>query len=424
MSYNLTNLVNKSKTITPYTNRVIVSENYMKTEKIISDDGILIYGNSSNIIINSDPNIKSGGTGPIIQLYGAGGKDAKVGINFDTFNSGVYVDGGRTMGRNPATQILAIDNGMYSSDLVFYTAPESLTNSNLPESIERIRIKSNGTTVFSYPMEFIGPIDSTVTINGNIVANSNLTVNGNILTHSDLTVDGNIKGKSNLNILGNASINGDIYGNSNLVIEDNIYGNNEMYIGGTAVFDSNVLMKGNVIIEGNLTVNTQSFSVTGPAIFQSTIDVLGTAWFHSDVIMYEDLSVDGTLTVGGTSYFSTVETSGVINNMTVDGFINDNTKVGNNALVLLNTGSKNTALGSQAGSTQTSGNENTYIGYDTGGNIGNSNTFVGSYSGIDNIGNFNTAIGYNTSNSNPYNYTTSIGYNSVPQSNNEIILNA
>ena len=144
MNNNLNNLINKTKNITPYTNNIITANKYVKTEKIIADSGINIYGNSSNITLYADNTVKK--VGPILQFYGKGGNGATVGINLDTFESNQQSTNGRINGNNPATQILAVDNGMHSSDLGFYTAPMSSNSNNLPVAIERMKIKSNGLT--------------------------------------------------------------------------------------------------------------------------------------------------------------------------------------------------------------------------------------------------------------------------------------
>ena len=119
MNYN--NNYNNINFTIPYVNNALMSKKYVKTEKVISNDGALIYGNNNNIQIvskNINPDkVNVGETGPIIQLYGAGGNGANVGINFDTFQSESIKNNGRYNGNNPATQILAVDNGNFSSDL-------------------------------------------------------------------------------------------------------------------------------------------------------------------------------------------------------------------------------------------------------------------------------------------------------------------
>ena len=64
----MNNFYNKTNNVVPYVNDSLTSKKYIKTEKIIADDGALIYGNSNNIQILSKNN-KPGSTGPIIQLY-------------------------------------------------------------------------------------------------------------------------------------------------------------------------------------------------------------------------------------------------------------------------------------------------------------------------------------------------------------------
>lgn len=66
MNNNLNNLINKTKNITPYTNNIITANKYVKTEKIIADSGINIYGNSSNITLYADNTVKT--VGPILQF--------------------------------------------------------------------------------------------------------------------------------------------------------------------------------------------------------------------------------------------------------------------------------------------------------------------------------------------------------------------
>ena len=54
MNYHLNNLVNKTKTIVLFNSQIITSENYMKTEKIITDAGSIIYGGATNIQFLAD----------------------------------------------------------------------------------------------------------------------------------------------------------------------------------------------------------------------------------------------------------------------------------------------------------------------------------------------------------------------------------
>ena len=152
---NLNTLVNKTKSIKPYNNHIITSENYVKTNTLIADDGMVMYGNSQNIIVKADSVVNPGGLGPILQFYGKGDKNSSVGINLDTFEGSRYID------HNPATQILAVDNGQYSSDLIFKTAPTSFDKANLPVSVERVRIQANGDVI----------------IKNNVTIDKNLTVN-------------------------------------------------------------------------------------------------------------------------------------------------------------------------------------------------------------------------------------------------------
>jgi hypothetical protein len=186
MNYHLNNLVNKTKTITPFNPQIITSENYMKTEKIIVDSGNIIYGGATNIQFLADTtSVLSGNPGPLIQMYGAGGQNASVGLNLDTFQSLQSVKDGRKNGENPATQILAVDNGQYSSDLVFNTAPSSQYDSYLPACEERMKISANGDV----------SINNNLSVSNDTTLN-NLTVNGGITLDGTVNINNNIVSKN------------------------------------------------------------------------------------------------------------------------------------------------------------------------------------------------------------------------------------
>jgi hypothetical protein len=243
MNYHLNNLVNKTKTIVPFNSQIITSENYIKTEKIIADSGNIIYGGATNIQFLADTNtVLSGNSGPLIQMYGAGGQNASVGLNLDTFQSLQSIKGGRKNGINPATQILAVDNGQYSSDLVFNTAPPSQYDSYLPACEERMKI----------------------TANGNVSINNNLTVNG------EITVDGIV----NIN---------------NNIVAKNLYLND-----GT----TNSLPIWNEIISGTTTGNllVDSYAVINNAQIQN-VEVAGSCRNKQLFVGNEGATINGPLTV-------------------------------------------------------------------------------------------------------------------------------
>jgi hypothetical protein len=78
----------------------------------------------------------SGGTSnsasAYLQLYGGGGVNSNVGINLDTFNR-------IKIGGTPATTIRSLDNGSYSGNLQFLTAPlGTIDASNNPQSVSMV----------------------------------------------------------------------------------------------------------------------------------------------------------------------------------------------------------------------------------------------------------------------------------------------
>ena len=83
----MNNFIKKTKNITPYTAKILTSDNYIKTDKLITNSGMIIYGNSSNITFIADDSVIICKTGPSLQLYGKGGENANVGINLDTYQS-------------------------------------------------------------------------------------------------------------------------------------------------------------------------------------------------------------------------------------------------------------------------------------------------------------------------------------------------
>jgi hypothetical protein len=154
MNNNTIQLINNTNSIKPYNSSVFTS-NYIKTKNLIVEDGIYVYSNTSNINFYAGNDILPGGSGPIIQLYGKGSNGSNVGINFDTFQSLNDKNGGRYSGKNPATQILAVDNGMFSSDLVFNTSTPS-SASNISTTQERMRITSYGNIIIQNNLNILG----------------------------------------------------------------------------------------------------------------------------------------------------------------------------------------------------------------------------------------------------------------------------
>ena len=263
MSTNLNNLVNKSKNIIPYTNKIITADNYLKTEKLIADDGCIIYGNSSNIVVYPTKNVSSGRTGPIIQLYGAGGLNANVGINFDTFQSPLSNKNGRNNNKNPATQILAIDNGNYSSDLVFYTSPESSDINNLPKSEERMKIQSDGNILINNNLNILQNLEVYGTTNyfdNNLYINGVLEVNGLLTFGSTGTFLNNVNINGNLGVTGTSTVGG------KGTFLNNVDINGNLGVTGISTFGNNSIFKNDVIINGNL-------GVTGTSNFYNTVNV-------------------------------------------------------------------------------------------------------------------------------------------------------
>lgn len=265
MNYHLNNLVNKTKTIVPFNSQIITSENYMKTEKIITDAGSIIYGGSTNIQFLADiTTVLSGNPGPLIQIYGAGGINASVGLNLDTFQSFQSVKDGRKNGENPATQILAIDNGQYSSDLVFNTAPPSQYDSYLPFCEERMKISANG----------------------DVSINNNLSVSNDCVLNS-LSV-------SNDTILNNLTVNGGITLDGTLNINNNIIGKNLYLNDGT----TSSLPIWNEIISGTTTGNllVDSYAVINNAQIQN-VEVAGSCRNKQLFVGNEGATINGPLTV-------------------------------------------------------------------------------------------------------------------------------
>ena len=262
MNYHLNNLVNKTKTIVPFNPQIITSENYMKTEKIITDSGSIIYGGATNIQFLADTaTVLSRNPGPLIQMYGAGGQNGSVGLNLDTFQSLQSVKDGRKNGINPATQILAIDNGQYSSDLVFNTAPPSLYDYYLPACEERMKISANGN----------------VSINNNLTVNDttnlySLTVS-NGCTLNSLTVS-NGSTLNNLSVSNGSTLN-------NLSVSNGSTLNSLSVSNGSTL---NSLSVSNGCTLNNLSVSNES--------------ILNNLSVSNDTILY-NLTVNGGITLDG-----------------------------------------------------------------------------------------------------------------------------
>ena len=294
--------MNNNTIITPYGNNSITNpttSTYLNTNKITSNNGMTIYGNSNNIQIlskNNNPNkVNVGETGPIIQLYGAGGKNATVGINFDTFQSKNIKNNGRYNGNNPATQILAIDNGSGSSDLIFKTTNATNTKTNtLNVSEERMSIGSNG--------------------NVNIVNNLNVSGKGtfNNINTDTINVSG-ISTLNNVNVSGISTLNNvNVSGISTL---------NNINVSGVGTFSYlNVIETTNlydVNISGICNVNNIDVSETCTL---NDINSLGISTLnYLNVIEQTNLhnvNVSNNLVINGTSQFNgeIYESIQIINN--------------------------------------------------------------------------------------------------------------
>jgi len=124
---------------TSLNNRLFVGGDVSMNSRLYVKNNILV-GNISNIVDFSSTTLLTlssgnpGNTGATIQLYGGGSKGSTVNINFDTYYS-------PTKGKIPATIIQAIDNGLFSNDLTFWTTN---TGSLLNTPAERMRITGNG----------------------------------------------------------------------------------------------------------------------------------------------------------------------------------------------------------------------------------------------------------------------------------------
>jgi hypothetical protein len=320
---NLTKLVNKTKNTVPYTNKIITSDNYVKTEKIIADDGLLIYGNEKNITINSDLNIQTGTTGPIIQLYGPGGENSCVAINFDTFKSPDNIINGRYYNKNPSIQMIAVDNGKYSADLYFKIAPSSTTNNNLPQCRNIMRLSSDG-SVYIYNNLFVQKdlvYEGTTRSNGDFIVNGNTYLNGQTFS-KDIFVDGKLEAnqllikdtsmfENDLNILGNLIVN------SNLEVFENTYLNNNLYVNGTSNFIGDATFN-NITIDG-------SFNITDLEI--DNLNILNNLNVGGDTTLENNCLINNNLYVNGTSLFND---NGVFNN---DVLINGNLIVSGNTIL-------------------------------------------------------------------------------------------
>ncbi len=90
-----------------------------------------------------------------------------------------------------------------------------------------------------------------------------------------------------------------------------------------------------------------------------------------------------------------------------------NTAFGTNAGKKLTTGNHNTLIGYNAGSSITDKSYNTIVGYNAGsGTIGNSNTIVGNYSGVE-MADYNTVIGEYAATKKIGSHNTAIGYRAL-----------
>ena len=314
--------INKTNSISPFNSRIISSENYVKKNTLISNEGVLIYGNSSNLLLKADSSVKPGESGPILQFYGKGSSNATVGINLDTFESNN--SNGRYNGNNPATQILAIDNGQYSNDLVFLTSDPSTNANNLSQAQKRLKIKGNGDTTIYKNLDVIGNlyINNLVEIYQNCIVKNDLSVEGNSEFGKNIKVNGKSTFVENGLFESNLYVNKESYFGDTGHFNSNLVVFNDLYVGGTGNFNNDVNIAGNLGVTGNSTFGgTGNFNsnvniagnlgVTGSSTFG------GTGNFNSDVNIAGNLGVTGTSTFGGTGTFNS---DLIVNgNLTVNG---------------------------------------------------------------------------------------------------------
>ena len=337
---NLTKLVNKTKNITPYSANIITSDNYVKTEKIIADDGLLIYGNEKNITIH--PNLNTGATGPILQIYGPGGQNSNIGIHLDTFKSPDNVIGGRYFNKNPAIEMIAVDNGKYTSDLYFKIAPSSNINNNLPSSRNVMKLSSDG-SVYVYNNLFVQKdlvYQGTTTSNGDLIINGNTFLNGNTFT-KNIFVDGKIEA-TELLIKEIATFEGDVDIYGNLIVESNLevyldtFIDNDLFVFGISNFNGDVnvndiyingdlyvddLVLDNLIVNNNLTVggNTDlenNLRVGGNTDLDNNLFVNGSSFFNDNSIFNNNIQINENLRVSGNTLLNNTLING---NVFIDG---------------------------------------------------------------------------------------------------------
>jgi hypothetical protein len=266
----LNNLIYNIKSTQPFNPQIIRADNYLLSKK-----------SYTNKIESGTPSDQTGLTGPLQQFYGIGGVNATVGINLDTFQSASMANNGRYNGNNPATQILAVDNGEFSSDLVFKTSNPSTNASILNVAEERMIIYADGD----------------VNILNNLVINENLAIKKDFVVQGDIAIAGDAYLYNDLYVQNNEIINGDLgvtetstFGGTGQ-FNNNVNINGNLGVTGTSTFGGTGQFNNNVNINGNL-------GVTGTSTFG------GTGHFNNNVNINGNLGVTGTSTFGGTGQFN------------------------------------------------------------------------------------------------------------------------
>lgn len=280
----------------PINKNSVITQKYVKTESLISNSGIKIYSNSNNTAFFPTDDVPFGTTGPILQMYGRGGKGSTIGINLDTFQSDINIPNGRNNNTNPGISIIAIDNGNYSADLVFSTAPQSLSINNLSSTKERLRIKSDGNINILNSLN----VNSNLNVN-NISCNENI-LSENLIINKDLMVNESsylknvtIKNKTtttDLTVQGNTIFENIVISKKDLSIQSNLFVNESGLI--SQIYTSIIYFPDGTFIN----TGTNSYSLTG--IMGETGS---TGYYNDNLVLGGNLEVSGTITAGSTGYY-------------------------------------------------------------------------------------------------------------------------
>jgi len=348
---------------------------------------------------------------------------------------------------NPASSIVAIDNGFGSNDVIVNTTNPATYNATYnPVSQERLRITASGyvgigTNSPQYPLDIYGSthIDDNLQIEGVLTVNNDSTIYGNTNIGSLLNVIGATTLSSTLGVTGATTLS------------------STLGVTGVATLSS-------VVVTGTATIGT-TLGVTGATTLSSTLGVTGATTLSSTLGVTDATTLSSTLNVAGNTFLMKyvgigktnpsydLDVSGTIytskdiniNGLTVGkggNTVANNTAFGYQALNVNTSGYHITAIGYQAALANTTAQDGVFIGYQAGykNTTGYQNTVVGAAAGLDNTtGNLNTCIGYqagqsNTTGSNntflgylsknPNNFSssTAIGYNSQLTASNQIML--